>query len=385
MARKHDWDHALDDAIDSINIRPSLVGFISKGIALCGKGHIREARIAFDVASMFTNQNSKTNQFLLLIKAIVLFSADQHEEAMLLIKDLAVACPDVDPLARHVVETYLRVQLGIKAFDSAHHDEAADHFTAAVNSDAFSSKYIHFLYQDLTVLFGWDLESLLLTTHQKRCQAFLSAGKLDEALAAHKSMMDAIDDIAKASCLDWSNEFKEKCSTLAADNDRILGAEIPGQDHDGYDADPNFFYGMHEHSQISRPRLQQRPGRLNRLRLAMTRRPRGSSCTCTCTCTTHHLTTSRCHHHHQNSFTTPILPVTPSCNAARCRCSFGKAKERNIAANAPGPDPDIVPDEYFDTIEPDPDTQQQQQPHQQAVAVHTDPGEHGGRKSCVCC
>ncbi|KAG1887514.1 WD40-repeat-containing domain protein [Suillus fuscotomentosus] len=299
MARKHDWDHALDDGIESVNIRPSLVGFITKGIALCGKGHVQEARIAFNVASMFTNQNSQTNQFLLLIRvhsihlpcyllhlvfqAIALFNADQHEEAMLLIKDLAAACPNVDPLAYRVVETYLRVQLGIKAFDGARHDEAADHFTTAVDSGAFSSKFMPQIYEDLTMLFGWDLESLLLTTHQKRCQALLSAGKVDEALEAHKYMMNAIDDITKASCLEWSNEFKEKCSTLAADNDRILGAEIPGQDHDGYDADPNFFYGMHEHSQISRPRLQQRPGRLKRLGLAMTRRPEAAPAPATAT------------------------------------------------------------------------------------------------------
>jgi hypothetical protein len=45
----------------------------------------------------------------------------------------------------------------------------------------------------------------LLTTHQKRCQAFLSAGKSDEALKAHKYMMDAIDESAKASCLEWSD------------------------------------------------------------------------------------------------------------------------------------------------------------------------------------
>jgi hypothetical protein len=54
-------------------------------------------------------------------------------------------------------------------------------------------------------LFGWDLESLCVTTHQKRCQAFLSAGRPDEALEAHRYMMDAIDEFAKASCLDWSN------------------------------------------------------------------------------------------------------------------------------------------------------------------------------------
>ena len=120
-------------------------------------------------------------------------------------------------------QAYLRVQLGIDAFDGARHDDAADHFTAAVNSTAFSSKIIHQTYEDLTVvrqyyayimvfttdcfvqLFGWDLESLLLTTHQKRCQAFLSAGKSDEALEALKYMMDAIDEPAKASCLEWSN------------------------------------------------------------------------------------------------------------------------------------------------------------------------------------
>jgi hypothetical protein len=56
-----------------------------------------------------------------------------------------------------------------------------------------------------TQLFGWDLESLCLTAHQKRCQAFISAGKPDEALEAHTHMMDIIDESAKASCLDWSS------------------------------------------------------------------------------------------------------------------------------------------------------------------------------------
>ncbi|KAG1889108.1 uncharacterized protein F5891DRAFT_151619 [Suillus fuscotomentosus] len=135
---------------------------------------------------------------------------------MLFIKELATAGPNADLLGCRVVEIYLRVQLGIKASDGARHDEAADHFTAAVNASALSSKIIHLIYEDLVMLFGWDLRSLLLTTHQKRCQAFLSAGKLDEALKAHQYMMDAIDETAKASCHDWSNEFKEQCNTLAA-------------------------------------------------------------------------------------------------------------------------------------------------------------------------
>ncbi|KAG2356435.1 hypothetical protein BDR07DRAFT_447208 [Suillus spraguei] len=219
MARKHDWDHALQDAIKSISIRPSSTGYISRGIALCGKGYVREARIAFDVASLFTNQDSVTSYFLLLIKAIALFNADQHEEAMLLIKELAAIGPNTtNALAGRVVETYLRVELGTKALDDARHDEATDHFTAAVNSSAFSSKYMPQIYEDLTVLFGCDFESLYLTAHQKRCQAFLSAGKPDESFEAYQYMMDAIDESAKASCLDWSNAFKKECSALCDAN-----------------------------------------------------------------------------------------------------------------------------------------------------------------------
>ncbi|KAG2743238.1 hypothetical protein P692DRAFT_201795091 [Suillus brevipes Sb2] len=226
MARKHAWDHALEDAIKSISICPSSTGYISKGIALCGKGHVREARIAFDIASVFTNQDLKTSHFLLLIKAIALFNADQHEEAMLLVKELAAACPNADILACRVVETYLRVQLGNKA---SRHDEAADHFTAAVNAGALSSTFIHQIFEDLTVLFGWDLQTLCLTAHQKRCQAFLLAGKPDKALEAHKYMMDTIDESAKASCLVWSNAFKRACSTLCAANG---GAALAARDYD---------------------------------------------------------------------------------------------------------------------------------------------------------
>jgi hypothetical protein len=115
------------------------------------------------------------------------------------------------------------VQLGINALDGKRHDEAADHFTAAVNFGAFLSNFMAQTYEDLTVvgqddayiicfitecfvqLFGWDLESLCLTAHQKRCQSFLLAGKLDEALEAHKSMMDTLDESAKTTCVDWSN------------------------------------------------------------------------------------------------------------------------------------------------------------------------------------
>jgi hypothetical protein len=96
------------------------MGFISKGIALCGKGLVRNARTAFDLALMFTNEDSTTIHLLFLIKAgqtclahsllhrvfqaIALFNANQHEEAMLLVKELAENCPNADIIACRVVE-----------------------------------------------------------------------------------------------------------------------------------------------------------------------------------------------------------------------------------------------------------------------------------------
>jgi hypothetical protein len=138
MARKLAWDHALDYAINVsyTNSRLPYHYYFLRDIVhqhsafidrlhlyrhpLCRKGLVRETRAAFDVASMFTDQDSKTGHFLLLIKvgqirfaysllhsvfqSIALFNADQHEEAILLIQELAAACLDVDHLGCRVVE-----------------------------------------------------------------------------------------------------------------------------------------------------------------------------------------------------------------------------------------------------------------------------------------
>ncbi|KAG2158177.1 uncharacterized protein EDB93DRAFT_1325352 [Suillus bovinus] len=213
MARRHSWDRALQDATESISIQPSLIGYISKGIALCGQGRVPDARAAFDVALIYTDQNPQILHFLLLIKSIALFNADQHDEANILLKELVTGCPNADVLGCCVVQAYMRVQLGIKALDRAHHEEAANHFTVVLNSSVLSwSLPIYSMYEDLVVLFGWDFKSLRLIAHQKQCQAFFSTGKVHEALELHRSMMDNVHETTKASCLDWSTASTEQCS-----------------------------------------------------------------------------------------------------------------------------------------------------------------------------
>jgi tetratricopeptide (TPR) repeat protein len=204
MARKYDWDHALEDALQSVSLHPSLTGYISKGIALCGKNHLQDAIRAFDLASVFTNSDSETT-LLLLIKAVALFNANQHEDAILRVQELVAIYPKIDALACRVVEACLCVHLGTNALNGGRHSEAADHFTAAVKTCAFISQLdIHSKYQDFVVLFGWDLKSLWKNANQKKCDALLRAGRLGEAVESHRYMMDMSDGTTKANCLEWS-------------------------------------------------------------------------------------------------------------------------------------------------------------------------------------
>ncbi|KAG1854595.1 hypothetical protein F4604DRAFT_1932654 [Suillus subluteus] len=218
-ARNSDRDSALDDALKSISIQPSLMGCISRGIALCGKGPFQDAMKAFDLGFMYVDADLNKTRFLLLIKAIALFNAGRHDEAILRVQELATTRPDVNSnsLACSIVEAYLHVQAGMNALDDARHSEAAGHFTSAVNTIGFSStSAIHYRYDVFVVLFGWDLESLWRTAHQNWCHALLRAGRLPEAIKAYRYMMDAADEATKARCLDWSTAFKQDCSVLYA-------------------------------------------------------------------------------------------------------------------------------------------------------------------------
>ncbi|KAG1894345.1 WD40-repeat-containing domain protein [Suillus fuscotomentosus] len=97
-ARKFEWDDALQDAVKSIAIQPSLLGYVSKGIALCGNKQLWDAMEAFDSAFVFSNSDPNILNLLLLIKAIALFYAGRHDEAMRRVQDLTTASQHSDPI-----------------------------------------------------------------------------------------------------------------------------------------------------------------------------------------------------------------------------------------------------------------------------------------------
>ncbi|KAG1747253.1 uncharacterized protein EDB91DRAFT_1345292 [Suillus paluster] len=203
MARKHDYDHALEDATKSVAIQPSLIGYISKGIALCGKGQVQDARTAFNIAFMFTNEESKIIHFLLLIQVIALFGADQHQEAMQLVQQLAAACPDDNTLAYRVVEAYPTCSARNQCLE----------WLAARRSLQTTSLP---LFQSSAFLSGSD---------HSFCVQGLGGGRLREALESHQYMMDMSDEPTKASCFDWSTAFTQECRVLClANGDAALAA-----------------------------------------------------------------------------------------------------------------------------------------------------------------
>jgi tetratricopeptide (TPR) repeat protein len=202
------------------------MGCISKGIAHCGKAQFQDAMKAFDLGFMYVDADLNKTRLLLLIKAIALFNANQCDEAILRVQELATTRPNPDSLACGIVEAYLHVQVGMNALDDARYNEATNHLTSAVKAIRFSSmSAIHSQYDVFVVLFGWNLESLWRTAHQNWCNALLRAGRLLEAIKAYRHMMNTADEIMKARCLDWSTAFKQNCSILyAADGDDALAA-----------------------------------------------------------------------------------------------------------------------------------------------------------------
>ncbi|KAJ8586318.1 hypothetical protein M405DRAFT_361538, partial [Rhizopogon salebrosus TDB-379] len=106
----------------------------------------------------------------------------------------------------------------------ARHDEAANHFTSAINTAAFSSEQPK--YEFFVEVFGWDLKCTWESINQTRCQALLRAGRVVEACAASQSMIDMSDETTRARCHDWLIAFEKDCGALyTSKGDEALAAK----------------------------------------------------------------------------------------------------------------------------------------------------------------
>ncbi|KAG2151591.1 uncharacterized protein EDB93DRAFT_1249232 [Suillus bovinus] len=211
-ARRAEWKNALQDAVKSIAIQPSLLGYISKGIALCGNGQLCDAMEAFDLAFIFYNHNPIIVDLLLLIKAVSIFNASRRDEAMRRVQDLATTYQHPGRFPCSVINSYLRAQLAIIDFENGRYSEAADQLTISISGGLLHPTLLEPKLKIFTVLFGWDLDSLWETTNQRRCDALLLAGRVIEAVESFQYMMNMINEAGKGSCIEWSTTFKQGCT-----------------------------------------------------------------------------------------------------------------------------------------------------------------------------
>jgi tetratricopeptide (TPR) repeat protein len=191
------------------------LGYISKGIALCGNDHLCDAMEAFDLSFVFLNHDPIAINLVLLIKAVALFNANCHDEAMRRLNDLAIADQHSHTRSRSIVNLYIRALLALAAFDDGRYSEAADLLNDSILSiaDWFSRRTSFEPELKLfTVLFGWDLDSLWQTVNQRRCDVFLLTDRIIEAVESHQYMMRMIDENVKGRYLEWSTAFKKRCT-----------------------------------------------------------------------------------------------------------------------------------------------------------------------------
>ncbi|KAF8428478.1 hypothetical protein L210DRAFT_876295, partial [Boletus edulis BED1] len=88
LVRAHlrEWDTALVDAEKAVKSVPTVIGYIAKSIALVGRGEKSEGYRTCDIA--FARSHSSHLTFLLLIKAIIVFMAGEHRDAISRVDDL---------------------------------------------------------------------------------------------------------------------------------------------------------------------------------------------------------------------------------------------------------------------------------------------------------
>ncbi|KAG2753718.1 hypothetical protein P692DRAFT_20721428 [Suillus brevipes Sb2] len=181
---------------------------------------------AFDFAFVLSNSDPNIINLLLLIKAIALFNAGRHNDAVRRVQDLtSAASQHSNSIPCGVVNSYLRVQLAISAFQDGRYSEAADQLDRSVPSvtNLFSSRALFEpRLKIFTVLFGWDLDSLWQTVNKIRCEACLCADRVIEAVESHQHMMSMIDDVTDSD-LEWSIAFKKDCTArcIAMGNEAV--------------------------------------------------------------------------------------------------------------------------------------------------------------------
>ncbi|KAH0838810.1 WD40-repeat-containing domain protein [Lanmaoa asiatica] len=213
-ARLQHWDAAIDDAkqvfatllshtltlmpmyIKSVNIQPSIIGYIAMGVALVGKGKRHEAYRACDIA--FEHFHSTHVSFLLLIKAIIVYMAGEHDDAISRLDDLITT------------QAYMYLLLGNLRMESDYQGaiQLFERARAQTRHHGCRSLLV------ISLISGWKFDDLAITTRQRLCEALYAAGFMRDASENLLDMVNTFDEEVYASkpITNWVSDIKQRCA-----------------------------------------------------------------------------------------------------------------------------------------------------------------------------
>ncbi|KAF8546581.1 hypothetical protein OG21DRAFT_1102783 [Imleria badia] len=203
-ARLQQWDTALVDAETAIEIQPSVIAFIAKSIALVGKGERDKGYRACDIA--FEHFHSSHVTFLLLVKAIIVFMAGEHRDAISRVDDL-IATVHLNSIC-YIVQAYMYLLLGNTQMER-------NDITAAIQSFEHGRAQIrHHTSLTLSVvslISGWKFEDLGITIRQRQCEALYAVGRTRDAAECFHQM---ISELGEETYLhgEWIDDFRQRSS-----------------------------------------------------------------------------------------------------------------------------------------------------------------------------
>ncbi|KAF8439723.1 hypothetical protein L210DRAFT_3504191 [Boletus edulis BED1] len=194
-ARLREWDAALVAAkkvlVDlfshtltliftkAIKIRPSVVGYIAKSIALVGKGERNKGYRTCDIA--FARSHSSHLFFFLLIKAIIMFMAGEHLDAILRVDDLIATVT-----SNSICYAYMYLLIGNSRMECGEYGGAIESFELA---QAKMRDHGSQLLLIISLIFGWQFDNMNIMIRQRLCEALYTAGRTKDAVECFNQMM----------------------------------------------------------------------------------------------------------------------------------------------------------------------------------------------------
>ncbi|KAH7908863.1 hypothetical protein BJ138DRAFT_1115465 [Hygrophoropsis aurantiaca] len=205
-------DRALEDAQMSINILPSVLGYVALSIALTGQGRSEHAMQAFDLGFVVCKDDVNIIRFLLLIKSIIIFNYGRRDEGIERITDLIKAHPGNDNFLCYSVQAYMYVQLGMAAMKQQKYDRVVQLLTCALALGPFGTRIPEL--QTISLIFGWKFDTLWRDIHQQKCEALYATGRTNEAAEALHVMINQLDYLTRAmkETDDWLTDFEHRCA-----------------------------------------------------------------------------------------------------------------------------------------------------------------------------